>query len=134
MAIDTVVWFSLAFVAVYPVTAITGDITATASGVDADLSGTPALVALVLWFALGIGYHTVMEWRFGRTVGKYLVRIRVTDAADGSPLSLRAAAVRNVLRFVDWIPALYVVGIAAVAASDSAQRIGDRVADTVVVR
>jgi uncharacterized RDD family membrane protein YckC len=133
MAIDAAVWFLLLFVAVYPIAAVTGDITATSEGVDASLSGTPGLVALVVWFALTLGYHTVLEWRYGKTIGKYLVKIRVTGG-DGSPPSLRAAAVRNALRLVDWLPAFYVLGIVAVFASDESRRIGDRVADTAVVR
>ncbi|QLH80628.1 RDD family protein [Halosimplex pelagicum] len=133
MAIDAVVWFALLFVAIYPIAALTGDITTTSEGVDASLSGTPGLVAFVLWFALALGYHTLAEWRYGRTIGKALVKIRVTGG-DGSPPSLRAAAVRNVLRLVDWLPAFYVVGILAVFASGESRRIGDRVAGTAVVR
>lgn len=133
MAIDAVVWFLLVFVAGYPVAAVTGDLTTTSEGLDASLEGTPALVSFALWLALAVGYHTVLEWRYGRTLGKYLVKIRVTDA-DGARPSLRSSLVRNVLRLVDWLPAFYVVGILAVAASDRARRIGDRVADTTVVR
>lgn len=133
MAIDAVVWFLLLFVAVYPVAAVTGDIAASGGDVDASLTGTPALVAFVLWFGLAIGYHTVLEWRYGRTVGKFLVKIRVVGPDGGRP-SLRASLVRNVLRLVDWLPALYALGMAAIAASSRSRRIGDRVADTGVVR
>ncbi|WP_232701868.1 RDD family protein [Halobacterium wangiae] len=133
VAIDSFVWFVLLFVAVFPVAAVTGDVSTSGGTTNADLSGTPAVVALALWLALGVGYHALLEWRYGRTVGKYLVKIRATSA-DGSSLSLREAVVRNALRLVDWLPLCYAVGIAAVLTSGRAQRLGDRVADTVVVR
>lgn len=133
MAIDTAVWFALFFLATFPVAAITGDITTTAEGVDASLTGTPALVALALWFALAIGYHTAFEWRFGKTLGKYLVAIRVVND-DGSPVSIRSSLVRNALRLVDWLPGFYVLGMLLIALSGRNQRLGDRVGDTIVVR
>ncbi|WP_134668848.1 RDD family protein [Halorussus marinus] len=133
MGIDSVVWFGLLFAAIYPIAALTGDIETTATGTDADLTGTPATAAFLLWLGLGVGYHTLFEWRSGKTLGKYLVGIRAVDD-DGSPLTLRSAAVRNVSRLVDVLPLFYVVGIVAALLSDRYKRVGDRLADTVVVR
>jgi uncharacterized RDD family membrane protein YckC len=133
MAIDSVVWFALLFVAVYAVAAATGQIETVANGTDANLEGGPAAAALALWLGLAIGYHTVCEWRFGRTIGKALVRIRV-ESTDGTPLSLGASLARNLSRLVDWLPFGYVVGIVALVGSDQPQRLGDRLGDTVVVR
>ncbi|WP_135806147.1 RDD family protein [Halorussus marinus] len=133
MGIDSVVWFGLLFAAIYPIAALTGDIETTATGTDADLTGTPATAAFLLWLGLGVGYHTLFEWRSGKTLGKYLVGIRAVED-DGSPLTLRSAAVRNVSRLVDVLPLFYVVGIVAALLSDRYKRVGDRLADTVVVR
>lgn len=133
MAIDSVVWFGLFFVVTIPVAAATGQLETTASGTNASLEGTPATVAFILWLALSIGYHTLFEWRFGKTLGKYLVRIKAVNA-DGSTLSLRSAVVRNVLRLVDFLPVFYAVGIVALLVSDGKQRLGDRVGETIVVR
>ncbi|MFC6952927.1 RDD family protein [Halorubellus litoreus] len=133
MAIDSVVWFVLLFAAIYPIAAVTGDITTVGGQTDASLEGTPALVAFGLWLGLSLSYHALLEWQYGQTIGKYLVKIRAADA-DGSTLSLRTAVVRNVLRLVDFLPAFYALGIATVALSDRRRRLGDRVADTVVVR
>ncbi|MWG34735.1 RDD family protein [Halomarina oriensis] len=132
IAIDSFVWFTLLFVAIFPIAAVTGDITTTGGTTNADLEGTASLVGVSLWVALGLSYHTLAEWRFGRTVGKHLVAIRVRNA-DGSPLTLRSSLVRNVVRLVDFLPVSYVVGIVAFAVSDR-RRLGDRLADTVVVR
>ncbi|MFB6120530.1 MAG: RDD family protein [Halobacteriaceae archaeon] len=133
MAIDSGVWFVFLFVAIYPVAAATGQLETTAEGVNASLEGTPATVALGLWLALGIGYHTLAEWRYGKTIGKYLVSIRVVGD-DGAAPSLRASLVRNALRLVDWLPLFYLVGIVALLLSDRDRRLGDRVGDTLVVR
>jgi uncharacterized RDD family membrane protein YckC len=133
MTIDGIAWFGLLFVAVYAVALPTGQVNATASGLDAELTGAYGTASFVLWLGLGTAYHTLFEWRFGRTVGKYLVSIRVASA-DGSPPSLRAALVRNLVRFVDWFPVFYLVGIVAMVVSDRDRRLGDRVGDTLVVR
>ncbi len=133
MAIDTFVWFAFLMIAISIVGAITGETQSTPTGSETYLTGTPATIALLLWLSLSIGYHTVLEWQFGKTLGKFLVKIEVT-AADGSPLTLRASAVRNVLRLVDYLPLVYIIGIVLVVLSDRQQRLGDRVAKTVVVR
>lgn len=133
VTIDAVVWVVLQFVAVYGVAAATGAIETTATGVDATLDGSPAILALALWLGLALAYHTVLEWRYGRTLGKYLVSVRVRSA-DGTPVSLRSSLLRNLVRLVDWLPLGYVVGSAVIALSDRPRRLGDRLGDTVVVR
>lgn len=133
MTIDSFVWFALLFVAVFPVAAITGDITTVGGETSADLEGTPATAAFALWLGLSIGYHTLLEWRFGGTAGKYLVGIRATNA-DGTPLTLRSSLVRNVARLVDFLPLLYGVNIALLATSERHRRLGDRLAGTAGVR
>lgn len=133
MTIDAFVWFALAFVAFFAIGAVTGDIESVDGTVTADLEGTPALAAFTLWLGLAIGYHTVLEWRYGKTLGKYLVGIRVAEP-DGSPPTLRASLVRNVARLVNWLPGFYLVGIGVLLASERPTRLGDRVGETVVVR
>jgi len=133
MVADSFVWFVLFLVTTMAVGAATGQLETTANGVQADLEGPPAMAAFALFSALGVGYHALLEWKYGKTAGKYLVGIEAT-AADGSPLTLRESLVRNVLRLVDFLPMFYVVGIVAVVLSEENQRVGDRVADTAVVR
>jgi len=90
--------------------------------------------------ALVVGYHAV-PWLYflcfeglwdGYTVGKRAVGIRVRRE-DGTAIGLRESAVRNGLRLVDQV-GNYLVGYLFVARSDRRQRLGDRVASTVVVR
>ncbi|ELY88825.1 RDD domain-containing protein [Natrialba taiwanensis DSM 12281] len=98
----------------------------------------PVAVALSFGVLIPVNltYTFVFEWRYSRTPGKVARSLMVTTA-EGEPCTLRASAVRNLLRYVDGLgvpPLLYAVGVLASAVSPSGQRVGDRVADTVVVR
>ena len=74
---------------------------------------------------------TEWAWR-GQTIGKRLLRLRVMDA-QGLRLQFHQVLLRNLLRFVDMLPALYLVGGLACLFSRRAQRLGDLAANTVVV-
>lgn len=93
-----------------------------------DLQGGPAL----LWFAVSWLYFIGLEAHTGQTLGKRLAGIAVEDA-DGGPIDWRASLVRNVLRIVDWV-VFYALGTVLIILSDRNQRLGDRVASTVVIR
>jgi uncharacterized RDD family membrane protein YckC len=87
-----------------------------------------------LYFVVSIGYGIAMEWAWrGQTVGKRLLRLRVMDA-EGLRLGFSQIVVRNLLRAVDNLPVFYMVGGLACYFSTRAQRLGDLVAGTVVVR
>lgn len=85
-------------------------------------------------FAVPILYAMVLEWFWrGQTVGKRLLRLRVVDE-NGLRLQFTQVAIRNLLRVVDSLPALYVVGGIACVVSQKGQRLGDFAANTVVIR
>lgn len=92
-----------------------------------------ALVAGLLGLVVANLYHIVLEGRRGRTVGKRVVGIRVAMADGGRP-TVRAATIRTLARFADWLPAGYLVGFVAMALTEHRQRLGDLAANTVVVR
>jgi uncharacterized RDD family membrane protein YckC len=85
----------------------------------------------VAWAAISLVYFTLMEGFFGATVGKFATGIRVVKA-DGTKADFGAALIRNILRIVDGL-FLYLVGAVLVWTSPTKQRLGDRVAKTVVV-
>ena len=86
----------------------------------------------ILPFAVFIGYYLLLEGLWdGYTVGKKMLGIKVVKE-DGSPIGLGDSVLRNVLRFIDGL-FYYVVGFIFIATSDRKQRLGDRVASTVVV-
>jgi uncharacterized RDD family membrane protein YckC len=92
-----------------------------------------ALVILVL-FSAWYGYFALFEiiWR-GQTPGKRALGLRVISAS-GRPMTPTQAILRNLLRVVDQLPALYAVAIISVLISSRNQRLGDIAAGTVVVR
>ncbi len=91
-------------------------------------------LGLVLFFAISVAYGIVLEWRWrGQTIGKRLLGLRAIDA-QGLRLQFPQIALRNLLRFVDAIPLLYLVGGLAAFLSPRGQRLGDLAANTVVAR
>ena len=94
---------------------------------DAAWTGVLTAVALLYYFAL--------ETWAGQTLGKLLLDLRVLDAGGGGRPSVRAVAVRTLLRIVDWLPGLYLVGfITTLVTGTRRQRIGDLAARTVMAR
>ncbi len=97
---------------------------------------TPGRVValMVLWlFAVTWGYFFCFEaFRDGQTIGKRMLGIRVV-MEGGFPLTLEAAAIRNLVRVVDLQLGGMVGGFSMLLSSRS-QRLGDLAASTVVVR
>lgn len=89
---------------------------------------------VVAWFFLQIGYGLAFEWGWrGQTPGKRLLRLQVADA-EGLRLSFSQVVMRNLLRSVDCLPGLYLVGGVAAWSTRRFQRLGDLAANTVVIR
>ena len=112
-----------------------GTITINAS--TAQVSISPFFGALILIdVIIAFLYFTLLEGRNGQTVGKMLVKIKVVKKEDHSPITYGEAAVRTILRIIDLIPfiAPYLLGAALIWASEHKQRLGDRIANTVVVQ
>lgn len=89
---------------------------------------------VISYFVISIGYGIFLEWTWrGQTVGKRLLRLRVVDV-EGMRLQFNQIVVRNLLRFVDALPAFYFVGGVACWLNPRCQRLGDIAANTVVIR
>jgi uncharacterized RDD family membrane protein YckC len=84
------------------------------------------------WIIGVLLYFPIMERYFGATLGKLALGLRVVRE-DGSPLDWQSSILRNVLRLVDGI-ANYLVGAILIWTSPTKQRLGDRVAHTLVVK
>jgi membrane protease YdiL (CAAX protease family)/uncharacterized RDD family membrane protein YckC len=87
--------------------------------------GVVFLALLSAWF----NYFWFAEWKWGKTIGKAVVGIRVTSEEGGRP-GFGPTTIRNVLRLVDVL----VIGPVLIADTPRRQRLGDRLAHTVVVR
>jgi uncharacterized RDD family membrane protein YckC len=96
--------------------------------------GFGVMVITLAEFAIGFAYGALLEgfWN-GQTIGKRLFHLRVIDQA-GLPLRIEQAWVRNLMRVFDALPIAYLVAGISVLSSPAAQRFGDRVAGTLVVR
>jgi len=98
---------------------------------SSDMAGALSILA---FFAVWFGYGIILEWYcHGMTIGKRIFHLRVVDE-HGLQLTFGQIAVRNLMRGVDCLPALYLVGGAVCVLSRRSQRLGDIAASTVVVR
>ena len=120
------------------VVAVAFTLLANYSSLGDQLSNAPKwvkAVLIVIVFLIVSGYFAFFEWIWnGQTPGKRWLRLRVIRE-DGRPVTFWEAAVRNLLRTFDMMPApFYSIGLISVFISLSDQRVGDMVAGTVVVR
>jgi uncharacterized RDD family membrane protein YckC len=108
-------------------------LTGTLRGVDGQsvwVLGTVIAVAFLIFY----GYFAIFEilWN-GQTPGKRAVGIRVVKDS-GRPLSAAETIGRNLMRIVDQLPALYMVGIVTAMLNSKNRRLGDFVAGSIIVR
>lgn len=88
---------------------------------------------LVVYFILVWFYFFIGEFFCsGQTIGKKVFGIYVLSV-DLTPLSFSAALWRNVLRYIDFMPGCFAVGLVFILASPKQQRLGDWMAGSVVV-
>lgn len=92
------------------------------SSASVNLAGVSAWV----FIALAVAYYWIPEAVSGQTLGKRLLGIRVRWA-DGSDLGTLAAGVRTLLRPIDALPLLYLLGLLVILATGETrrQRLGD---------
>ncbi len=103
-------------------------------GILGILSRDLAMAAnIIAFFIVSIGYGILTEWYWhGQTLGKKLLRLRVMDE-QGLRLQFSQIVIRNLLRFIDSLPVLYLVGGLVCLFNKRAQRLGDFAANTIVV-
>lgn len=90
-------------------------------------------LATVAVFVVQWGYHMYFEVRHrGQTPGKRICGLRVVDAR-GLPISFQQSFVRNVVRVLDFAPIFYGLGGLVCLAERNRRRLGDLVADTLVI-
>jgi uncharacterized RDD family membrane protein YckC len=89
---------------------------------------------ILFFFLLYFGYFALFEilWN-GQTPGKRKAGIRVIKDS-GRPLTAAESIGRNLMRIVDWLPALYAVGILSAVLNKENKRLGDLIVGSLVVR
>ncbi len=78
-------------------------------------------------------YFILMEAYVGWTMAKRVLGMKVIDDA-GNKIGILKSLIRNLLRLIDGLPALNVLGIILIIDSPRGQRFGDRIAKIYVVR
>jgi uncharacterized RDD family membrane protein YckC len=92
--------------------------------------GALLAIDIVLWF----GGRALLDSRTGATPGKMVLDLKVVDET-GMPPSLEASFKREAMLVVDYFPYVFpLVGLIAALRSEHQQRLGDRVANTFVIR
>lgn len=77
-------------------------------------------------------YFVYAEGTYGATLGKKILGLHVIGI-DVTACGLKRAFIRNLLRIVDALPALNILGVALILTSPEKARFGDRVAGTRVI-
>ncbi len=97
---------------------------------------SPEVAGGIIMFALSASfflYFILFEWLWnGLTPGKKASGVRVVSY-DGTPITVRAAVYRNLMRPADFMPVLYFAGLIATFMNEKSQRMGDLVAGTIVI-
>jgi uncharacterized RDD family membrane protein YckC len=84
-------------------------------------------IFLIVIFA----YFILLEGLTGVTIGKLILGLKVLSV-DGKKITLRQSVIRNFGRLLDGLPMFNILGIVSIARSPIKQRIGDKIAKTVV--
>jgi uncharacterized RDD family membrane protein YckC len=88
---------------------------------------------LLGWIAIAMLYYSIDEVLTAQTIGKRLLGLKVI-MVNGEPLNGHAVVLRTLGRFIDVLPAFYLVGwIMMRGPHRPPPRLGDRLAGTTVV-
>lgn len=111
-----------------------GIITGGAHSGSSSASVTLGSGGTLVFFLIAGAYYFGCESTTGQTIGKRLAGIRVKND-DGTPASIRGVVIRTIVRLVDVLPLLYLVGFVAMMATGvRRQRIGDLAGRAIVTR
>jgi uncharacterized RDD family membrane protein YckC len=91
--------------------------------------GLALIVFFFCYWLYGVAFEVLNG---GMTPGKRYQGLQVVHG-DGTPITLPASLLRNLLLWVDLLPVFYVAGIVTMSLSQHFRRLGDLAAGTVVV-
>jgi uncharacterized RDD family membrane protein YckC len=130
LAVDTLVQFFLYLIIAIALVVLASARVLTPAGSWGTIG---AAIAVLLMFVIYWGYFSLFEifWH-GQTPGKRAAGVRVIKDT-GRPADVTAVLLRNFLRVIDFLPAMYATGLICMALNRHSRRLGDFVAGTVVV-
>lgn len=86
----------------------------------------------LIFLVIIVAYFVYAEGIYGATLGKKILGLHVIGV-DATACGLKRAIVRNILRAVDALPVLNILGIILILNSPERARFGDRIAGTRVI-
>jgi uncharacterized RDD family membrane protein YckC len=92
--------------------------------------GVLAICVFLVFFVYDVAFEVLAG---GRTPGKRWTGLRVVRSG-GQPVGFVASSIRNLVRLIDLLPGVYLVGIISILVTKRNQRLGDLAADTIVAR
>ncbi len=81
--------------------------------------------------AMGFAYYTWMHFRYGQTIGKMFLKIKVIDEATSGPLSLKQSMGRYIAHIASALP--FAAGYIMAAFNPKKKALHDTIAGTVSV-
>jgi uncharacterized RDD family membrane protein YckC len=90
----------------------------------------PLCIAFLVFMFL---YFIFLEGLAGATLGKFIIGLRVIDT-NGKKPGLLKSLLRNILRLIDSLPTLNILGIILIIITKENTRFGDMIAKTRVVK
>lgn len=98
--------------------------------------GSKAGLLFLLVFLIWLGYWVVLQGTKGFTLGKLLLGLRLVKDDGNLPAGIPRTLARQLLVIVDAFPYVipYLTGFIVAMTSDRNQRVGDKVAGTLVVK
>ncbi len=90
----------------------------------------PLCIAFLIFMFL---YFIFLEGLAGATLGKLIIGLRVINI-NGKKPGLLKSLIRNILRLIDGLPALNILGIVLIVITKENTRFGDIIAKTRVVK
>jgi uncharacterized RDD family membrane protein YckC len=89
------------------------------------------LIGFFGFFMIELVYFVVLEGHYGKTLGKWFLKIKVVSTA-GQTCGIKKALIRNIMRIADGF-FYYIVGVVLLVTMDNHQRLGDYLAKTYVI-
>ena len=91
--------------------------------------GLALIVMFLTYWLYGVGFEVLNN---GMTPGKKMHGLQVVHD-DGTPIRLPASLLRNLILYVDLLPAAYAAGIVTMLLTTNFRRLGDLAAGTMVI-
>jgi uncharacterized RDD family membrane protein YckC len=91
--------------------------------------GLALIVMFLTYWLYGVAFEVLNN---GMTPGKKMRSLQVVHD-DGTPIRLPASMLRNLILYVDLLPAAYAAGIVSILLTRNFQRLGDLAASTLVI-